>query len=84
MLRVIICEDQAIVRDGLEMFLNLKQDIEVVGLAQDGSEATRRIRTRHPGIKVLVLTTYNDDDGSSTPSALEPQAIYSRTPRAKR
>jgi DNA-binding NarL/FixJ family response regulator len=88
MLRVIICDDQAIVRDGLEMLLNLEQDIEVIGLAQDGNEAmelaadrspdlvlmdlkmpgmngveaTRRIRTRHPGIKVLVLTTYDDDE----------------------
>jgi NarL family two-component system response regulator LiaR len=87
-MKVIICDDQAIVRDGLEMLLNLEQDIEVVGLAQDGSEAvellantspdlvlmdlkmpgmngveaTRRIRALYPEIKVLVLTTYDDDE----------------------
>lgn len=87
-MRVIVCDDQAIVRDGLEMLLNLEQDIEVVGLAQDGSEAmelladtspdlvlmdlkmpgmngveaTRRIRAQHPEVKVLVLTTYDDDE----------------------
>jgi DNA-binding NarL/FixJ family response regulator len=87
-MKVIICDDQAIVRDGLEMLLNLERDIEVVGLAQDGAEAvdlaakaspdlvlmdlkmpgmngveaTRRIRARHPGVKVLVLTTYDDDE----------------------
>ncbi len=87
-MRVIICDDQAIIRDGLEMLLKLEKDIEVVGLAQDGAEAveiterespdlvlmdlkmpglngveaTRRIRTHHPEIKVLVLTTYDDDE----------------------
>lgn len=88
MIKVIICDDQAIIRDGLEMLLKLEQDIEVVGLAQDGAEvvelaaahtpdlilmdlkmpgingveATRRIRTQHPDMKVLVLTTYDDDE----------------------
>jgi DNA-binding NarL/FixJ family response regulator len=87
-MRVIICDDQAIVRDGLEMLLNLEPDIEIVGLAQDGSEAvelthdkspdlvlmdlkmpgmngveaTRRIRAGYPSVKVLVLTTYDDDE----------------------
>jgi DNA-binding NarL/FixJ family response regulator len=87
MIKVIICDDQAIIRDGLEMLLKLEKDIQVIGLAQDGAEAvdlarasppdlvlmdlkmpgmngveaTRRIRVQHPGIKVLVLTTYDDD-----------------------
>lgn len=86
-MKVLICDDQAIVRDGLEMLLKLEKDIQVVGLAQDGAEAvelagqrapdvvlmdlkmpgmngveaTRRIRAQHPEIKVLVLTTYDDD-----------------------
>ena len=87
-MRVIICDDQAIVRDGLELLLKLEKDMEVVGLAQDGAqaidlvetlrpelvlmdlmmpgvngvEATRTIRARHPQIKVLVLTTFDDDE----------------------
>ena len=87
MTKVIICDDQAIIRDGLEMLLKLERDIEVVGLAQDGAEAvelaaahtpdlilmdlkmpgingveaTRRIRAQHPDMKILVLTTYDDD-----------------------
>jgi DNA-binding NarL/FixJ family response regulator len=86
--RVIICDDQAIVRDGLEMLLKLEPDIEVVGTAPDGAavidlvavkkpdivlmdlkmpilngvEATRRIRAQHPDVRVLVLTTYADDE----------------------
>jgi DNA-binding NarL/FixJ family response regulator len=88
MLKVIICDDQAIIRDGLEMLLKLERDIEVLAQAQDGAEAleltaslspdlvlmdlkmpgmngveaTRRIRTHHPEIKVLILTTYDDDE----------------------
>ncbi len=87
MIRVLICDDQAIVRDGLELLLNLERDIEVVGLAQDGAEAvdlvakhrpdlvlmdlkmpgmngieaTRQIRAHAPNVKVLVLTTFDDD-----------------------
>jgi DNA-binding NarL/FixJ family response regulator len=87
-MKVIICDDQAIVRDGLEMLLRLEPDIEVVGTATDGAaavdmtalknpdivlmdlkmpvmngvEATRRIRSKCPDIKVLVLTTYADDE----------------------
>jgi DNA-binding NarL/FixJ family response regulator len=87
-MKIIICDDQAIVRDGLEMMLKLEKDIEVVGIAGDGAsavemagqkkpdmilmdlkmpvmngvEATRQIRTKNPEIKVLVLTTYADDE----------------------
>ena len=87
-MKVIICDDQAIVRDGLAMLLKLEPDIEVVGTAEDGAaavemvadkrpdlilmdlkmpimngvEATRQIRTKCPEVKVLVLTTYADDE----------------------
>ncbi|HMR63956.1 MAG TPA: response regulator transcription factor [Anaerolineae bacterium] len=87
-MKVIICDDQAIIRDGLEMLLKLEKDIEVLGQAQDGAEAvemvarvqpdlvlmdlkmpglngieaTRQIRTHYPRVKVLVLTTYDDDE----------------------
>ena len=87
-MKVIICDDQAIVRDGLEMLLKLEPDIEILGVADDGAaavemvekktpdlvlmdlkmpvmngvEATRQIRTKYPQVKVLVLTTYDDDE----------------------
>jgi DNA-binding NarL/FixJ family response regulator len=86
-MRVLICDDQAIIRHGLEMLLTLEPDIEVVGVAEDGNEAlllvarsapdlvimdlkmpgmngveaTRQIRSRYPATRVLVLTTYDDD-----------------------
>jgi DNA-binding NarL/FixJ family response regulator len=87
-MKVVICDDQAIVRDGLAMLLKLEPDIDVVGIAEDGAvavetvakqkpdlvlmdlkmpvmngvEATRQIKTLHPEVKVLVLTTYADDE----------------------
>jgi DNA-binding NarL/FixJ family response regulator len=87
-MRVIICDDQALIRDSLEMLLSLDKDIDVVGQAQDGAEAlelvaqhqpelvlmdlkmpgmngieaTRQIRAHHQAVKVLVLTTYDDDE----------------------
>jgi len=87
-MKVLICDDQALIRDSLEMLLRLEKDIEVVGLAQDGAEAleltahyqpdlvlmdlkmpgmngiaaTRHICVHYPVIKVLVLTTYDDDE----------------------
>ncbi len=87
-MKVIICDDQATIRDGLEMLLSLEKDIRVMGKAEEGQEAvelvakhqpdlvlmdlkmpgmngieaTRQIRTRYPAVKVLVLTTYDDDE----------------------
>jgi DNA-binding NarL/FixJ family response regulator len=87
-MRVIICDDQALIRDSLEMLLSLDKDIDVVGQAPDGAEAlelvaqhqpdlvlmdlkmpgmngieaTRQIRIHYPAVKVLVLTTYDDDE----------------------
>ena len=87
-MKVIICDDQAIVRDGLAMLLKLEPDIEVVGTVEDGAaavemvadkkpnvilmdlkmpimngvEATRQIKEKYPEVKVLVLTTYADDE----------------------
>ncbi|MEW2434632.1 response regulator transcription factor [Streptomyces caniferus] len=86
--RVVVADDQTVVREGIVMLLGLLPGIEVVGSAADGAdavrlvaeldpdvvlmdlrmprcdgvEATRRVRTEHPGTQVVVLTTYADDD----------------------
>ena len=86
--RVVVADDQTVVRDGLVTLLKLLPGIDVVAAASDGDEAvrlvaehnpdvllvdlrmpkcdgveaTRRVRTDHPGTEVVVLTTYSDDD----------------------
>lgn len=88
MIRVLICDDQEIVCEGLEKILASDPQIQVVGLAYNGREAlellpnthpdvvlmdlkmpemngilaTQRIRAAYPQVRVLVLTTYDDDE----------------------
>jgi DNA-binding NarL/FixJ family response regulator len=54
-MKVIICDDQAIVRDGLELLLKLEKDIEVVGLAQDGAEAVDLVAKSQPDLILMDL-----------------------------
>jgi len=88
MIRVLVADDQRVVREGLATLLGLLEGIEVVGQAADGEEAvglaaqtradvvlmdlnmpgldgtaaTARLAAEQPGVKVLVLTTYADDE----------------------
>lgn len=87
-IRVLICDDHAVVRQGLATFLDLQDDIEIAGEAEngeqavaqaaalkpdvilmdlvmpllDGVEALRRIVAADPQAKVIILTSYADDE----------------------
>src|SRR3954462_3076987 len=54
-LRVLICDDQAIVREGLALMLNLERDIEVVGLAEDGANAIDQTLKLAPDLVLMDL-----------------------------
>jgi DNA-binding NarL/FixJ family response regulator len=86
--RVVVADDQRVVREGLQTLLGLLDGIDVVAVAEDGEaaveaarangadvvlmdlnmphvdgvEATRRLRSVSPSTRVLVLTTYADDE----------------------
>lgn len=49
-IRVLIADDQAIVRSGLTMLLNAQPDIEVIGAATDGHQAVSLARQLHPDV----------------------------------
>ncbi|WDZ82883.1 response regulator transcription factor [Micromonospora cathayae] len=88
MIRVLLVDDQQLIRAGLRMLCDAQPDMEVVGEAGNGREAvslaarlvpdvvvmdlrmpgvdgitaTSRILADRPTVRVLVLTTFGDDD----------------------
>lgn len=54
-IRVLVADDQAIVRDGLVTVLNLLEDIDVVGEAADGEEACRLVVELTPDVVLMDL-----------------------------
>jgi two-component system, NarL family, response regulator DevR len=87
-IRILICDDHALVRGGIRRLLETEQDFEVVAEAPDaaaavagvgesapdvvvmdvrmpgasGIEACREIRARFPATRVLMLTSFDDDE----------------------
>lgn len=55
MIRVLVADDQAIVRDGLVTVLDLNEDVEVVGQAADGAEAVRLAAETAPDVVLMDL-----------------------------
>jgi DNA-binding NarL/FixJ family response regulator len=55
MLRVLICDDQAVVRDGLAAILGTVPQIEVVGVASHGQEALAMVNQFHPDVVLMDL-----------------------------
>ncbi|MER5302535.1 response regulator transcription factor [Streptomyces lasiicapitis] len=88
MIRLLVVDDQQLVRMGLRMLFEQPADIDLVGEAADGAEAvrlaerltpdvvlmdlrmpgvdgitaTRRITAARPAVRVVALTTFDDDD----------------------
>jgi len=52
---VFLADDHAIVRDGLRAFLSAQPDIQVVGEADNGSDALRRIVELDPDVAILDI-----------------------------
>jgi NarL family two-component system response regulator LiaR len=87
-IRIVLVDDHAVVREGLRAFLELQDDFEVVGEAEDGQAAVREAESLRPDVilmdlvmpgldgvgamqalreslpeaRVIVLTSFADDD----------------------
>lgn len=87
-IRVLIVDDQRLMREGLKTILELEDDIDVISMAENGQDAldkvaavapdvvlmdirmpimngvecTGVIRQNYPAVKVLILTTFDDDE----------------------
>lgn len=55
MITVLICDDQVVVREGLRAILKTAGDIDVVGVAQDGSEAVELVARFNPAVALMDL-----------------------------
>ena len=87
-IRILLVDDQRLMRDGLRILLEMEPEFDVVGEAEngrtaldayeelgpdvvlmdvrmpemDGVEAIRQLRQRDAGAKVIILTTFDDDE----------------------
>lgn len=88
LIKVLIADDQELIRQSLEIMLKSKANIEIVGTAENGREAIRLtrkllpdvilmdirmpeidgvqciqiVKESYPDIKIIVLTTFDDDE----------------------
>ena len=66
MIRVVVVDDHAVVRSGLELFLATTGDIEVAGSAADGVEAVEVIARERPDVVIMDLSMPNVDGVEAT------------------
>jgi DNA-binding NarL/FixJ family response regulator len=88
MTKIIIVDDQAMVREGFRMILSLHEEIDIIGEAangeellallknmlpdvilmdirmpvMDGLETLKLVKETYPSVKVIILTTFNEDE----------------------
>ena len=88
MIKVLLVDDQTLIRQGIRLLLEIEPDIRVVGQAADGRAALEQVETLHPDVvlmdvrmpemdgvaatrelsarfpevKVIILTTFEDDE----------------------
>jgi DNA-binding NarL/FixJ family response regulator len=55
-IRVVVVDDHAVVRAGLEQVVGLADDVELVGSAADGSEAEAVVRATKPDVVLMDLS----------------------------
>jgi DNA-binding NarL/FixJ family response regulator len=77
-LRVLIVDDQALVRAGFRMILEAEEDIAVVGEAADGSEAIAEVRRLRPDVVLMDVRMPELDGIEATQRLLEDPVIATK------
>ena len=76
-IRVVVADDQRVVRDGLTMLVGLIEDVEVVGTAGDGAEAVELVERERPDVVLMDLRMPRMDGAEAT------EQIRDRVPGAQ-
>jgi len=64
--RVIVADDQKVVRDGLSLLLGMLPGVEVIGTAVDGTDAVRQAEAALPDVVLMDLIMPNCDGVEAT------------------
>ena len=71
MIKILLCDDHAVVRMGLKMLLNNNKDIEVIGEASEGDEAIRLAQELKPNVVIMDLSMPHGKDGLTATTELK-------------
>jgi DNA-binding NarL/FixJ family response regulator len=74
-IRVLLADDQALVRGGFRALLDAEDDIEVVGEASDGEEALRLARERKPDVVMMDIRMPGVDGLAGTRAIAEDERL---------
>jgi DNA-binding NarL/FixJ family response regulator len=75
MIRVLLADDQPLVRTGFRMILDAEPDIEIAGEAGDGADAVRQCRALRPDVVVMdIRMPVQDGVAATTQIAADGQA----------
>ena len=66
MIRVLLVDDQALVRSGFRLILETREDLDVVGEAEDGREAVELARKLSPDVILMDVRMPNVDGVEAT------------------
>lgn len=76
LIRIVVADDQHLVRTGLRMVLNAQPDLEVIGEAANGAEAVEASRRLHPDIVLMDVRMPGMDGVTATKLILEETPIH--------
>lgn len=71
MIRILLVDDHAVVRMGLNMLLNAHPNMEVVGEASEGNEGIKKAEEQRPDVVLMDLSMPHGKDGLSATSELK-------------